>query len=153
MGLIVEQQKYKEAEEKFREAYRAQKRNTDTILNLIVVLQEQGKYEEALQFCNEGLALEPTNLEFLLNRSHCLIKTKRYQEAIQDCDKVLNMDEDNTLAYYNKGCAKALISSEYEAVPLIQKAIFLDNTFKEKAKGDPDLTGLKQNNDFKKLIE
>jgi hypothetical protein len=68
-------------------------------------------------------------------------------------DQVIDLDTDNALAYYNKGCAKALMSSEEEALSLIRKAITLDSTFKGKAKGDPDLEILRKNSGFRKLLE
>ena len=109
-----------------------------------MILQEEQKYEEALPFCNEGIIIEPRNIELLLNRSNLLIKTRRYDEAIQDCNQVINIDEGNALAYYNKGCARALMSNGEEAISLIRKAITLDSTFHEKAKLDPDLAELRK---------
>lgn len=154
MGLIfIEQGKYEEAEQEFRKAYASQPSNINTIQNLTAILQELQKYEEALQFCNEALAIEPTNIDLLLDRSHILIRTKRYEEAIKDCDQVISMDTFNALAYYNKGCAKSLISFKEEALRLIRHAIALDITFMEKAKEDPDLAGLREDINFKKLIE
>lgn len=113
--------------------------------------EEQQKYEEVILLCNEGLTLDPVNLEFLLNRSHALIKIKKYKDAIRDCDQVISIDSNNALAYYNKGCATASISSE-EAISLIAKAINLDGMYKERAKDDPDLEKLRRNPDFRKLF-
>lgn len=65
---------------------------------------------------------------------------------------MISIDSNNALAYYNKGCATALISSEEEAISLVRKAINLDGMYEEKARDDPDLERLRKNPDFRKLL-
>jgi tetratricopeptide (TPR) repeat protein len=88
----------------------------------------------------------------LLFRSHAFIRLNQPAKAIEDCDFVIGLDKSQAAAYYNKGCAKALLSEEEEALQLVKMAISLDNYFKDFAKSDKDLDSLRNNPEFREML-
>jgi tetratricopeptide (TPR) repeat protein len=144
---------FPEAEPKFREIYQIEPTDFDTVRVMMQLLSENNKYdEETLEFCNDALKHHPKNVTILLFRSHVFIRLNHPAKAIEDCDLVIELDKSQAAAYYNKGCAKALLSEGEEAIQLIKMAISLDSKFKDRAKSDKDLDTLRDKPEFRKML-
>jgi tetratricopeptide (TPR) repeat protein len=152
-SIYYEKSMFPEAEQKFKEVYELERTDFNTVHVILELFRKKHKYDDqALQFCNDALSYHPRNIFLLLFRSHVLIKLQRLISAIEDCDLVIELDKDEAAAYYNKGCAKALLSNEEEAIQLINKSISLDKKCKELAQNDMDLISLRHNPEFNKIL-
>lgn len=149
---FAHQSRYLEAEEKFKEVYKLDPNDLGVIYSLSDILWRQQKYSEELAMCNKALQIYPNDLRILVSKVDALIRLQQYVEAIQGCDKIIKLDNTIAIAYYNKGCAKALLHEDYEAIQLIKKAISLDTAYVHMAREDTDLVNLRNNEEFKLLI-
>lgn len=151
--MLLELNAATKAEEIFRIARIRDSKNSQLASNLFLALYEQKKFDESILFCNQILDESPNDIQFLLNRSAAFIKLKKFEQGLADCDKVLGFDETIGVAYYNKACVSSLQNIKIDTLQLLKKAIDYDPRSKELAKSDEDFENLKNDSEFRKLVD
>jgi tetratricopeptide (TPR) repeat protein len=141
------------AEEIFRIARIKDPKSRQLASNLFSALYKQKKFDESILFCNQILEESPNDIQFLVNRSSAFIRLGKFELGLADCDKVLGLDETIGLAYYNKACVNSLQNNKMDTLQMLQKAIDYDPRSKEIAKSDEDFENLKNDSEFRKLVD
>lgn len=117
-------------------------------------LQGLGRNEEAIAAYEESIKLEPTNYQAWLGRGTCLYNLQKYQEAIAIAQKLVELDSENFLGWYAKAVCYALLGDKELAIENLSKAVRIDSDSSQKiAKTDSDFNHLREDEQFKKLME
>ena len=88
----MELEKLSEAQKIFNDAYKIDKKNVSTLINLGNVLSLQDDVEGAVKHYNEALHLDPNNIEILSNLAICYCRDSNEKEAKLFYDKVLKIN-------------------------------------------------------------
>jgi PDZ domain len=77
---------------------------------------------------------------------------KRYADAVKLLEQLIPLDADNSVHWYNLGCALALSGEPARAMQMLEQAI--ERGFSDRAKldADPDLASLRSDEKFKTLL-
>lgn len=76
-----------------------------------------------------------------------------YKTAVTYFDKAIGIQKDYAQAYYNKACVLALLDDVPRAIESLKISVGLESAkFKNKAKTDKDFDGIRENNEFRGLI-
>ncbi|WP_448598176.1 tetratricopeptide repeat protein [Thermoleptolyngbya sp.] len=116
------------------------------------VLDALGRYEEAIVYYDQALKIEPDKDVAWFNRGISLKNLGRYEEAIASYQKSLAFLPDDAWAYYNIARCYALMGEVERAVEMLERAIDLDEQYREEAKTDADFDGIREDERFGKVI-
>jgi uncharacterized Ntn-hydrolase superfamily protein len=97
------------------------------------------------------LVLAQTNYSW--NEAWTLFTQKKFQEALPLMEHAANLSPDNAEVLYDLACIRLGARKEKEALDAIEKALTLNPKLKKQAAGDSDLSKLKGNPKFEKLIK
>ena len=118
------------------------------------------RYEEALADYNKALQLRPDYPDILNNRGINYLKMgavykkpEHYDEALADFDRVLELQPDDPNTLYNLACLFSLMRKPDDAISYLEKAIRLDEKFRQQAARDSDFDNVRDDPRFQKLIE
>jgi tetratricopeptide (TPR) repeat protein len=123
-----------------------------------------GMFDRALELFDEAIRTDPKNPNHYIKKSFVYAskaegekdkKTKRtlYETAIALTDQAIRLDESSARAYYDRACYKHLIGGDRDALHDLATAIKNNDTMRKMAKLDPDLESLRDDGDFKKLVD
>ena len=111
------------------------------------------RYGEALADYNRSLELRPDDPATLNNRGVIYLRMERYVEAPADFNRILQLKPDEPLAVYNMACFFSLTGKPNNAISHLEKAIGLDEKYRQKAATDSDFDNIRDDPRFKKLIK
>ena len=86
------------------------------------------------------------------NRSLALMYLGRYEESLQSYDQALQLNPDDPNTYYNKACCYGLQGNGELAIENLQRAINLDEKYREMAQTDEDLAKIRENVRFVEIM-
>ena len=141
-----------EAEAAFRTAIRLDPQWSRPHNDLAILLRLAGRLDEAEQAALTALQLDPNNVANRNNYGNLLVARKRLTEAEAEYRKAIELDPDHPKPYYNLACVYSLQNRNAEALPLLAKAIALNQALREEARKDPDLDPLRNDSEFQKLL-
>ncbi|AUS99978.1 hypothetical protein CLI64_06040 [Nostoc sp. CENA543] len=119
-----------------------------------IVLSLLGRYDEALANVNEAVKLQPDDPLWWANQGIVLARAGRYQEALVSCEKALELKPNDESGHYGKACCYALQGNIELAIENLQQAIHLNaSRCRQEAKGNPDFDGIRNDEQFKALIQ
>ena len=125
----------------------------DALYNRGTTYARLERYEEALADYTRALELRPDHPETLNNRGITYAKLERYEEALADYNRALELKPDDTSTLFNLACLFSLWRKNDDALHNLEKAIYLDNKYREMAKTDKDFDNIRDDPRFKKLME
>jgi tetratricopeptide (TPR) repeat protein len=117
-------------------------------------LEARGKYLEGIQDCDAALKLQPDYLEARALKGYLLIKTLRFADAVKELEAVLRTKGDDKYTRYNLAVAYGAIQDRgkvLEGLRLLKSNSELDE-FLPNARATPHFDFLRQDNDFKSLV-
>ncbi len=117
-----------------------------------IALGNLGRLEEAIASYDQALEIKPDDEQAWYNRGVALSNLGRYEEAIASYDQALKIKPDKDQAWYNKACAYALQDKTDLALQNLEKAIILNQKYRNMAKEDSDFDSISQDSRFQKLI-
>ncbi len=118
-----------------------------------VALGNLGRFDEAIASYDNALEIKPDLDQAWYNRGVALGNLGRFDEEIASYDKALEIKPDLHEAYYNKACAYALQNNIQLAIENLQQAINLDVKNKDRAKTDTGFDIIRDNEQFKELLQ
>ncbi len=86
------------AEEYFRKAIEANRKNVQSYINLSAYFQSRGKLDKAVQILNEGMIQDSKSTLLLISAASVSIKSKQQEAAKEYLNTVLQIDPENTQA-------------------------------------------------------
>ena len=116
-------------------------------------LFQQKKYEETMVPLKEILRIMPENTEALTLMGYCHLYKGEKEQALEVFEKVVSMDSTEINAMYNLACVHSTLGNSEESLKWLKKAIEGNEQYKKYAKDDEDFTSMRENDDFKKLLE
>ncbi|MGK7933011.1 MAG: tetratricopeptide repeat protein [Microcystaceae cyanobacterium] len=111
-----------------------------------------GRLDEAILSYDKAIEFKPNKHEAWYNRGNALSDLGRLDEAILSYDKAIKFKPNFHEVYYNKACAYALQNNVTLAVENLQSGINLDESYGEMAKTDSDFDGIRDEEQFKRLL-
>ncbi|XWK86981.1 MAG: tetratricopeptide repeat protein [Phormidium sp.] len=145
--------RYEEAIASFDQALKLKPNDDEAWNNRGNALGNLGRYEEAIASFDQALKLNQNYDEAWYNRGNALDNLGRYEEAIASYDQALKLNPNDDEAWYNKACCYALQGDIVRSIENLQKAINLNLKLREYAKTDSDFDIIRQEKQFKVLIE
>lgn len=98
------------------------------------------------------MKIKPNDRAAWNNRGIALRNLQRFEDAIASFDKSLEFLPDDAGAFYWKACCYALKGQVEEAIANLQRAIELDENYREMAKTDSDFDAIREEARFQALI-
>ncbi|MDJ0582182.1 tetratricopeptide repeat protein [Crocosphaera sp.] len=118
-----------------------------------IALGKLGRFDDEIASYNKALEIKPDYHDVWYNRGIALGKLGRFDDEIASYNKVLEIKPDLHEAYYNKACAYALQNNIQLAIENLQQGINLDVKYKDMAKTDTDFDNIRDNEQFKELLQ
>lgn len=118
-----------------------------------ISLVNLGRYEEAIASYDHALQIEPDDYAAWNNRGVVLHILGRYEEAIASFQKSLAINPNNAGAYYNIARCHAQQNNLSFAIENLSQSIALDPELRELAKTDSDFDNIRDNPQFKTLLQ
>jgi protein O-GlcNAc transferase len=125
--VLMQRQRFAEAEPYFRDALRQNARSDATLYNHGLVLKALNQPAEALEQFSKALRLNSSVAETWNNRGTVLNDLKRYTEAVADFDKAIALNPRYGEAYYNKGKSLAALKRSDEALAAFEQAVAINS--------------------------
>ena len=126
-NLLLQQNRYEEAEVYFKQAIAAEPGNALAYAELATALVEQeGRKKDGLEAIDRAIQLEPEVDFFHARRSLILSRLNRDKEALAAADTAIGLDPDHSLNYAVKGQALAGLQRWADAEEQCRKALSLD---------------------------
>jgi tetratricopeptide (TPR) repeat protein len=123
-------------------------------LRAIAQCFEMDQDEEALKSFTKLAELEPNNWEPWNFRGKILVGLKRYDDAIKSYDKVVELGPHEWgSSFYDRACAYAGKGDKINALADLKTAIQLQSSLKAEAAKEDLFSSLRDDPDFKKLLE
>ena len=127
--------------------------HTEALINKGNALGRLGKYHDAIICYDRVLKIKPKHTLALINKGLSFHYLRQYDNSISCYDEILETNPQHANTLYHKACTKALQNNAGEAINLLEKAISVDLAFKAKANRDLDFINIRENSQFKKLVE
>ncbi len=112
-----------------------------------------GDHAGALAAAERSLELIPNNPLAWSNRGGALRLQGRFGEALRSTEQALMYEQQNGYIWYNKACYTALMGDRETALQSLSRAVELEPRLKNEAVREPDLKSLREDHEFKKIIE
>lgn len=106
------------------------------------------RYPQALIGFNKLVVIFPEVADVWFYQGTTLYSLNRNEDAIASYDKALEIQPDFAGAYYNKACCYALQENIELAIQNLQRAITLDEQFRDMAKTDKDFDKIRHDARF-----
>ena len=110
------------------------------------------QYENALKQFESATNLNPDYTDSWVGKGYALMYLNRFDEALASFDKAIKINAGDPNPWYNKACIYAVQNKKGEAIESLKKSIELKPEFRQNAKTDTWLDNLKDDDDFKKLV-
>jgi tetratricopeptide (TPR) repeat protein len=144
---------YEDAVECFQQALEHGHDTFDAHYCLAGVLKSLDRLADAETHCRRAVVLNPRFAPAYILLGALLKQPGRLEESINACKKAVLLDPDCTAAYYDLACYYSLLSKREQSLAAMEMALckgFCDFDWVLK---DPDLESLRQNPEFKLLLQ
>ena len=118
-----------------------------------VELFKLGYFGEAIEAFNKAIEIKPDYAEAWCNKGVALGGLERYEEAIEAYNKAIEINPDFAEAWFGKAIIYSIKGNREEALKNLSKAIKLDPKLKQLAKENPAFNPLRDDEEFKKIVE
>jgi tetratricopeptide (TPR) repeat protein len=113
------------------------------------------RLQEASETIKKAVGLDPANINIVHTYGYILDRLQTYKEAIIVYEHIMKQSPAFSNVWYD--CARSKIKLDgkniQNCISDLQKAIELNPVYKEKAKNESDFEFIKNNPDFKRIIE
>lgn len=110
-------------------------------------------YEECIKSSKELLNYDDSHMEAYYFIAMSAYRMGDYEFAYQTLISQLDKNPNNELALYNAACAASILGKEDESIDLIKRLLAIDITNKSSIKNDSDFDNIRDNEEYKKLME
>ena len=117
------------------------------------ILQDDKRYTEAIEVYEALSVHSPENRGAHIGLGWCFKRTDRLDLALETLETVVRLHPDYALGVYNLACYLALDDRRVRALELLEKAIGLEESFREHAQTETDFDGIRDDPDFRRLTE
>ena len=136
----------------FEQALKIQPDNYILLYNKGLALARLGEARAAVKAYNKALNIKPDDHAALNNKGLVLARLGDFDNAIAAFNQALRIKPYEHSPLYNKACVYGLRNKPYKAITWLEKAIILNEDYREIAKIEPAFDSIRQNPDFQALI-
>lgn len=115
-------------------------------------LHKSGRLQEAMGLYQKSLGLDPNHVDALNNLGVICIHNRKFTAARASFAKAIRLRPDCVDAHYNLACLHALEGALPQSLVHLKKAVSLDQTAKDWARGDADLKNLRGVPEFERIV-
>ena len=108
--------------------------------------------QEKIKLYDQILEINVNDVEALTYKADTLLDINEETWALSLTNQAIELDKEYALAYWQRGCAKAKLGQENEAIADIAKAIGLSESLKDEVEHEVFFNKLKSNKEFSKLL-
>lgn len=144
---------YEDAVECFQQALENGHDTFDSHYCLAGVLKSLDRFADAESHCRRAVLLNPRFAPAYILLGALLKQPGRLEESISACKKAVLLDPDCTAAYYDLACYYSLLSKREQSLAAMEMALCKGFCDFEWVLKDPDLESLRQNPEFKLLLQ
>ena len=116
------------------------------------VFHKRGRLQEAMRLYERTLSLNPEYVDALNNLGVIHIQNRRYSAARESFAKAIRLRPDYVDSHYNLACVHALEGAVSQSLIHLKRAVSLDQSVKDWARGDADLRNLHGVQGFEEII-
>ncbi|MBW1769998.1 MAG: tetratricopeptide repeat protein [Deltaproteobacteria bacterium] len=116
------------------------------------VFHKRGRLQEAIRLYERTLSLNPDYVDALNNLGVIHIQNRRYSAARESFAKAIRLRPDYVDSHYNLACVHALEGAVSQSLIHLKRAVSLDQSVKNWARGDADLRNLHGVQGFEQII-
>ncbi len=103
--------------------------------------------------CMAKLAeLNPQDTGLWINLAYIRRRTQSVDAAAKTLQRAFDANAKDALAHFNMACYRAVQNRPAEALELLKNAVHLDPKLKPIARAEPDLNGLRNSPEFRRLV-
>ena len=114
--------------------------------------QRKGNYDRAIDQYTLALQQNPGNVKAYINRGAAYAARGDYDRAIEDDNRAVELKPGHANGWYNRACHYSLKGNRDKALADLARAISLDVKYQEIARQDRDFKNLRDDKDFKKMV-
>lgn len=155
-NVYSKQDKYDNAVNIYKSGLKIYPNNLITHIYLIKLFEKLERYdqaiEESIRMYNANPNCKPIGTAGFFLLGDYLQKQLKYDKAIEIYKKLLDIDSNNADGYYELAKMFSLKRNKIESVDYLKKALNLKSSLKDEAKTEEGFEYLKNDNDFKKII-
>jgi tetratricopeptide (TPR) repeat protein len=115
-------------------------------------LREQSQRDFEIEFLGRVLERDPFFVEAIRVQATNLAAKGEYARALQLDRRLVRLIPDNAIAWYNLACSYAVLGMIDPAFSALQRSLELGYRFRERLRQDPDLTMLRRDPRFVRLM-
>ena len=116
------------------------------------VFHKRGRLQEAMRLYERTLSLNPDYVDALNNLGVIHIQNRKYSAARESFAKAIRLRPDYVDSHYNLACVHALEGAVSQSLIHLKRAVSLDQSVKDWARGDADLRNLHGVQGFEQII-
>jgi len=151
-NAAFEQDDYEKAEGLYEQLAMAGENDIDLYYNLGVCYYSNGRLQDAVDVFNAILEADPDDTDSWLTKGATHFALKEYDKAIDSFNNVLKRNVNEDAAWYYKACSEALRGNSKLALTFLERAISLDENYREIAADDESFASLKDDPKFKEIV-
>lgn len=155
LGILLAndlEKRAKEAEEAFRTSIRLEPEWSRPYNDLAILMRLTGRFDEAEAQALEALKRDPDSVATRNNYGNLLVVQGKLDLAEPEYRKAIELDPKHPKPYYNLACLYSLQGKREEALSLLTQALALSPRLREEAAKDRDLTPVRADPAFQKLL-
>jgi tetratricopeptide (TPR) repeat protein len=162
-GFAVCRRLPREARQAFEAVLQRDSRHPKALYGRALLAVEQGETEQAIGFLDRAIAADPGMMEARRHRAIQLARCDRFKEAFEATNGCLEREPQGGATLYAAACVAALAANRARgtesgtaaadrALALLRQA-FAHGYGREQAAKDPDLAGIRDHPEFRRLAE
>lgn len=116
-------------------------------------LYSKKNYEDCIEISKELLNYDDSHMKAHYFVAMSKYKLGDYESAYNTLQSQLEKNPNNELALYNAACTASILNKEDECIGLLKHLLTIDITRKSSIKDDSDFDNIRDNEEYKKLME
>lgn len=151
--LNFRQGDYEQAHGYYQRAHALDNRSAEACFGLGTVMAQKGRWSEAAAWLERAIASDQAHLEAYVALGGAYGKLEEYDKAKGVLGRALELEPDLPGAYYNLACVHAALQDPSRAVSYLEKALEKGFTEKILLRDAPELDYIRDDPDFRELLE
>ena len=130
--------------------------NNDEAIATYTKIQElyyNKQYDACIELCSNIINNDEMYMDAYYYTAMSAFYSNNTELAYDTLLKQLKLNPNNQLALYNGACAAAMLGKDSESVELLERLVELDVTEKSNIKSEHDLDSIRDNAEYKRLME
>lgn len=125
----------------------------DQHLNQGLTFASSKDYNNAIIEFTKAIEVDPKYAPAYVNRGVAYMQQKKFNKALDDLKQAEGLNPKDKMVYYNLSAFYSIQNQRDRALDALDKTLELGFTDYDALRGDPDLTNLRRDPEFRKVLE